>query len=99
MAWLSLSVAIVGWLVGSFVVLTFRGKHVSRRFAVLALILSTFGAGAVQYVLYRGVERTKRLSGAHLVGVTSVRMQDDSDFIRKYLTASDSQQLRRQDID
>jgi len=26
-------------------------------------------------------------------------MQDDSDFIRKYLTASDSQELRRQDID
>ncbi len=88
MIWLPFTVAIVGWLVGSIVVLTIRGVYLSRRFAILVLLCSTLGAGIVQYVLLMGVRRTERLSGAHLVGVTSLQLQEDAALIRRYLYSS-----------
>ncbi len=103
MEWFPFSVAAVGWLIGSLGVLSVRGKHLSRRFAILMLLFSTLGAGVVQYMLVTGVRRTERLSAAHLVGVTSFRLQDDAEFIRLHLTAStggaDDEPRSRTDID
>jgi hypothetical protein len=99
MAWYSISVAIVGWLVGSLVVTKLRGKLLSKPFVVLVLICSTLGAAAVQYIVYRSIESVHRLSGAHFIGVTSLRIKDDAEFIKKYLTKSDGSQPASQDLD
>lgn len=99
MDWHSVGVAIVGWLVGTLVVTQLRGKMLSKPFVVLVLIFSTLGAAAVQYIVYRGVESAHRLSGAHFVGVTSLRIKDDAEFIKKYLAKSDGTQSASPELD
>jgi len=87
MAWMALLALAVAWLLALLIVIAVRGKHLSWQFCILVLLCTTLGAGAVQYSLSVGICKIERLSAAHLVGVSSLRLKDDAEFIQNYLVA------------
>jgi hypothetical protein len=74
-------------------VIAIRGKQLSIHFCFLLFLMTSSGSGLVQYFLSRGLSKAERLSAAHMIGVSSLRLNDDAKFVRDNLVSSSDASL------
>ncbi len=82
------------WLVGSLVVTKTSGEIAVETICSSGLDLQHFRrCRDTIYMCIAAFESVHRLSGAQIIGVTSLTIKDDAEFIKKYLIKSDGSNL------